>query len=80
LDGVSCVVLCVERMTNFVWNNTCARFGTALDSVKKELAIWKKLDHENVVSLFEIIDDPDKDKLYMVSEFIDGGRIMPDEQ
>jgi serine/threonine protein kinase len=57
-----------------------ARFGTALDSVKKEIAIWKKLDHENVVGLFEVIDDPDKDKLYMVSEFIDGGPVMPDEQ
>jgi hypothetical protein len=34
------------------------RFGTALDNVKKEMAIWKKLDHDNVVHLVEIIDDP----------------------
>ena len=34
------------------------RFGTALDGVKKELSIWKKLNHENVVNLVEVIDDP----------------------
>ena len=34
------------------------RFGTALDGVKKELSIWKKLNHDNVVNLVEIIDDP----------------------
>ena len=62
-----CVCVCVDR------------FGNALDNVKKELAIWKKLDHENVVSLVEIIDDPDNDKLYMVSELVDGGPVMPDE-
>lgn len=66
--SVSQVSLCVVRH----------RFGTALDNIKKELAIWKKLDHPNVVSLFEIIDDPEKDKLYMVSELVDGGPIMPD--
>lgn len=54
------------------------RFGTALDNIKKELAIWKKLDHENVVVLFEVIDDPEKDKLYMISELVDGGPVMKD--
>ena len=34
------------------------RFGTALDNIKKELSIWKKLNHDNVVNLIEIIDDP----------------------
>ena len=69
-------------MTSFRVHFTlcCCRFGNALDNVKKELAIWKKLDHENVVHLYEIIDDPDKDKLYMVSELVDGGPVMPDEK
>lgn len=65
-------------MTVVDWR-AVGRFGTALDNIKKELAIWKKLDHENVVSLYEIIDDPEKDKLYMVSELVDGGPVMPDE-
>lgn len=31
----------------------------------KEIAIMKKLDHPNVVKLHEVIDDENRDKLYM---------------
>ena len=39
---------------------------TALDSVKTEIAIMKKLRHPNLVQLFEVIDDPQHHKLYLV--------------
>jgi serine/threonine protein kinase len=32
------------------------RFGNALQSVKKELNLWKKLKHRHIVVLREVID------------------------
>ncbi len=56
------------------------RFGNALQTVQQEIAVWKKLEHPNVVKLFAVIDDETSDKLYMVGEYIDGGAVMPDER
>jgi [calcium/calmodulin-dependent protein kinase] kinase len=33
--------------------------------VRGEIAIMKKLNHENVVKLIEVLDDPKDDSLYM---------------
>lgn len=33
--------------------------------VRGEIAIMKKLNHENVVKLVEVLDDPNGDSLYM---------------
>jgi hypothetical protein len=37
--------------------------------VRGEIAIMKKLNHENVVKLVEVLDDPKGDSLYMGSVF-----------
>ena len=49
---------------------------TALDDVYREVDIMKKLNHKNVTKLFEVIDDPTKDKLYLVMPLADGGESM----
>jgi len=49
--------------------------GTALDSALREIAIMKKLSHPNVVQLIEVIDDPERDELYLVMEFVTGGTL-----
>jgi len=36
----------------------------------------KKMDHPNVVKLFEVIDDPNTDKLYLVMEFVKKGAVL----
>jgi calcium/calmodulin-dependent protein kinase kinase 2 len=50
--------------------------GNALNLIKEEIAIMKKLDHENVVHLFEVLDVPDEDSLYMVVEMCSKGVVM----
>ena len=41
--------------------------------------MWKKLEHENIVTLYEVIDDDTSKKLFMISEFVDGGAVMDDD-
>lgn len=36
----------------------------------------KKLDHPNLVSLIEVLDDPEEDSLYMVLEMCKKGVVM----
>ena len=49
---------------------------TAMNDVMQEIAVMKKLDHENVVKLYEVLDDPSVDKLYIVMEYIKNGSLM----
>jgi len=48
----------------------------ALDLIREEIAIMKKLYHPNLVSLIEVLDDPDEDSLYMVMEYCKNGVVM----
>lgn len=50
--------------------------GNPLYLIREEIAILKKLDHENVVNLIEVLDDPEGDSLYMVLEMCEKGVVM----
>lgn len=50
--------------------------GNPLYLIKEEIAIMKKLNHPNLVSLIEVLDDPSEDSLYMVLEMCKKGVIM----
>ncbi|EZF84365.1 CAMKK/CAMKK-META protein kinase [Trichophyton rubrum MR1448] len=50
--------------------------GNSLYLIKEEIAIMKKLNHNNLVSLIEVLDDPTEDSLYMVMEMCKKGVIM----
>lgn len=50
--------------------------GNAFHLIKQEIAIMKKLNHSNLVSLIEVLDDPTEDSLYMVMEMCKKGVIM----
>lgn len=39
----------------------------AYDCILEELKILKRLEHPNIIWLHEIIDDPEKDKIYLVT-------------
>ncbi|RHZ68933.1 hypothetical protein Glove_292g59 [Diversispora epigaea] len=44
--------------------------------IRSEIAVLKKLNHKNVVTLFEVLDDPENDSLYMVFEMCEKGVLM----
>ena len=47
-----------------------------LDEVSKEIAILKKLDHPNVVRLFEVIDPPGSQYMMLVMEYLERGPVL----
>ncbi|WFD29215.1 non-specific serine/threonine protein kinase [Malassezia sp. CBS 17886] len=44
--------------------------------IRTEVAIMKKLAHPNVLHLYEVLDDPDAEKLYMVCEYCSDGPLI----
>lgn len=46
------------------------------DLIRREIAIMKKLDHPNLVSLYEVLDDSNSDALYLVIEWCPNGSVV----
>ena len=46
------------------------------DNVKEEMAIMKAIDHPRILKLFEIIDDPESQKLYLILELVKNGSLI----
>ncbi|MCJ1308419.1 hypothetical protein MMC25_002072 [Agyrium rufum] len=44
--------------------------------VKREIAVLKKARQENIVSLIEVIDDPEFKKVYLILEYVERGEIV----
>ncbi|EAR84278.2 Serine/Threonine kinase domain protein (macronuclear) [Tetrahymena thermophila SB210] len=42
---------------------------TGIQTVQSEIAVMKKLEHENIVKLYEVIDDTENDKIYLEIEY-----------
>ena len=49
---------------------------TFLADIQREIAIMKKLNHPNVLRLFEVLDDPKVNKLYLVLEYMKKGDLL----
>ena len=54
------------------------KYGYATGKVAKEIAILKRLHHENIVKVIDVLDNPDEDKLYIVMEYLPSGALLPD--
>ena len=51
------------------------RKGTGQAEVQREIEVMKRLAHPNVVRLIEVIDEPERDELYLVMELVTGGTL-----
>ncbi|KAL4432322.1 hypothetical protein ABPG74_011081 [Tetrahymena malaccensis] len=49
---------------------------TGIQTVQSEIAVMKKLEHENIVKLYEVIDDTENDKIYLVIDFAEKGQLI----
>ena len=49
------------------------KYGKATGKIAREIAIMKRLRHEHVVNLFDVLDDPNQNFLVMVLEYMPGG-------
>ncbi|KPI90282.1 putative protein kinase [Leptomonas seymouri] len=45
-------------------------------ALRREIAIMKKVRHRNCVSLYEVIDDPASNKLYLIMDYIPNGPVV----
>ncbi|CAM9645159.1 unnamed protein product, partial [Ectocarpus sp. 13 AM-2016] len=48
------------------------------DTLRREVAVMKKLRHPNIVTLWEVIDDPKAQQLYMIQEYVADGPLLPE--
>ena len=46
--------------------------------LEREIAIMKKINHPNIVRLYEVIENPSSNKLFMVLEYMDQGAFLSD--
>lgn len=56
------------------------KYKDALENVMREIAIMKKLNHPNLVKLYEVIDNADSSKMYIVMEYAEKGQILEWDQ
>ena len=52
------------------------RMFTALDKVRKEVEVMKRLSSPHVVALLAVIDDESEDALHLVLEYCEKGQVM----
>jgi serine/threonine protein kinase len=46
-----------------------------MEQLEREVSIMKKCRHRNVVALYEVIDDPEHDSMYLVMQYVEHGPI-----
>ena len=47
----------------------------AYDLVREELKVLERIEHPNVIWLLEVIDNPDRDPIYLVTEYYSKGSL-----
>lgn len=54
--------------------------AAAMNSIRQEINVMRRIAHENIVSLHEVIDDPNQQMIYLIQELMGGGALMPDAE
>ncbi|KAK9839649.1 hypothetical protein WJX81_003229 [Elliptochloris bilobata] len=55
------------------------RRRNALSDLRREVAIMRTLRHRNIVTLQEVVDDPDGSKMLLVMDYMEGGPVLTRE-
>jgi serine/threonine protein kinase len=66
----------LKKSINLGFGRGSLKAEDGLDKLAKEIAVMKALVHDNLVNLFEVIDDPDHHTVFLVMEYIGGGQAM----
>ena len=53
-------------------NDAVSGIGVVVD---QEMSCLTKIDHINIIKLYEIIDDPSTEKIYLVMDYLSGGSL-----
>ncbi|CAN0422599.1 unnamed protein product [Ascophyllum nodosum] len=61
---------------DFLKKRQVGKGQTFMDSIEREITIMKKVYHPNVLRLYEVMDDPKVNKLYLVLEYCEKGDLM----
>lgn len=69
-------LVAVKIVRRFSKKVRLGKSGDPNDMIKKEVAILKKARHPHVVSLFEVIDDDEFGKVYLILEYVEIGEII----
>lgn len=79
------VYLCKDQETGEEFamkmiNRPQSTWNDDASSIKQEIAVMKRLQHQNIVGLREVIDDNNARKIFLIQEFMEGGPLMPDAE
>jgi serine/threonine protein kinase len=55
----------LKKKREFIHKNGGLHYTSAYDSMMKEIGIMKTLNHPNIITLLEVIDDHNCEKLFM---------------
>jgi len=45
-------------------------------NIAEEMEVMKTLKHPNIVRLYEVIDDPETDEIYLIMDFLKHGTLQ----
>ncbi len=60
-------------------SKTKQRRKTILEDLLAEISVMRTLKHRNIVTLREVVDDPESNKLLLVMDYMEGGPVMTRE-
>ncbi len=70
----------LKRMKRRVTGQSIADHEQEVSTMMMEVALMKRMHHVNVIGLEEVLDDPNHEQLYIISEYCAGGEVMQKAQ
>jgi serine/threonine protein kinase len=68
-------VVLKKQPVSFYDEQGLIQMKTSLDQVYNEIRLWEKLDHKNIVKIFELFDDHECPDMYLIMQYADLGQL-----